>query len=127
MKFKLDENFGRRTVDLFAQFGHEVETVLDEKLSGAADKTLFEVCVRDRRCLVSLDLDFADVLRFPPDRGPGIAVLRLPKGASLGLLTQMIRGFLMALETESIFDRLWIIEVGRIRVHEDSGETDTGE
>lgn len=89
MRFKLDENVGKRAVDLFIEFGHEVETVLDEKLSGAADTTLFEACTGDRRCLVSLDLDFADVLRFPPDYGSGIAVLRLPKGASLGLLRQI--------------------------------------
>src|SRR5260370_26797629 len=39
----------------------------------------------ENRCLVSLDLDFADVVRFPPHRTSGIAVLRLPHGASLSL------------------------------------------
>lgn len=37
MKFKLDENFGVRTQRIFAEMGHDIETVRDEGLEGAAD------------------------------------------------------------------------------------------
>ena len=85
MKWKLDENLGSRTVHLFLKAGHDAETVLQEELSGSSDETLFEVCVREDRCLLTLDIDFADVLRFPPHQTAGIAVLRLPvAGARLG-------------------------------------------
>jgi Domain of unknown function (DUF5615) len=80
MKFKLDENLGSVAAELIAESGHEVESVAQEKLSGASDARLFEVCIAERRCWISLDLDFADVLRFPPHNTPGIAVLRLPAG-----------------------------------------------
>ncbi len=86
MKWKLDENIGSRTAGLFLQAGHDAETVLQEKLSGASDEALYAVCVREDRCLLTLDIDFADVLRFPPHRTAGIAVLRLPKNPSLRLL-----------------------------------------
>jgi hypothetical protein len=35
---------------------------------------LFGKCAEDRRVLVTLDLDFADPLRFPPAGGPGTMV-----------------------------------------------------
>ncbi|MCL5072768.1 MAG: DUF5615 family PIN-like protein [Actinobacteria bacterium] len=44
MKFKLDENFGTRTQELFRSAGHDVQTVLDQSLQGCSDKHLYEVC-----------------------------------------------------------------------------------
>ncbi|MCX6626908.1 MAG: hypothetical protein NTW28_04665 [Candidatus Solibacter sp.] len=72
------------------------------------------------RCLLTLDLDFADVARFPPHQIAGIAVLRLPKGASLSLLEKFVSDLLSMLGTEPITGRLWIVEAGRIRVHENT-------
>jgi predicted nuclease of predicted toxin-antitoxin system len=118
MKFKLDENLGPRAAALIAECGHEVATVPQERLSGTSDARLFESCMAERRCLISLDLDFADVIRFPPYKTAGIAVLRLPQAASLRLLTALLRNLLRALETASVVGQLWVVEVGRIRVHE---------
>uniref|UniRef100_Q01T95 DUF5615 domain-containing protein n=1 Tax=Solibacter usitatus (strain Ellin6076) TaxID=234267 RepID=Q01T95_SOLUE len=118
MRFKLDENLGSRSTHLFRQAGHSVETVLEEGLSGAADEAVFNACLLEDRCLVTLDLDFADVMRFPPHKAAGIAVLRLPKGASLRVLEKFVSDRLSTLVTESIEGRLWVVEAGRIRVHE---------
>jgi predicted nuclease of predicted toxin-antitoxin system len=121
MKFKLDENLGSRTAGLIADSGHDVETVAQERLSGTSDARLFEICIAERRCLISLDLDFADVLRFPPHDTPGIAVLRLPRTASPSLLTFWVRSLLAALQAASIAGQLWVVEAGRIRVYEETG------
>ena len=123
MKWKLDENLGSRTVHLFLKAGHDAQTVLQEELSGASDETLFEVCVREDRCLLTLDIDFADVLRFPPHQTAGIAVLRLPKNPSLRLLETVAAGLLQVLVSETIRGRLWIVEPGRLRVHDDTHPT----
>ncbi len=118
MNFKLDENFGTRTQQLFREAGHQVQTVRDEGLSGSSDQHLYEVCCGERRCLVTLDLDFSDVLRFPPGESAGIAVIRVPQNPSLSLLERLIAQFLKALEQMSVERHLWIIEVGRIRIHQ---------
>ncbi|MCX6592395.1 MAG: DUF5615 family PIN-like protein [Acidobacteria bacterium] len=120
MKWKLDENFGSRAAHILRAAGHDAETVLQESLSGASDETLFEVCVREKRCLLTLDIDFADVLRFPPHMSAGIAVLRLPKQPSLQLIEATVMNLLHYLLVEPIQGRLWIAEPGRIRIHEDT-------
>jgi len=118
MKFKLDENFGTRTQNVFRVADHEVMTVRDQGLQGAADAALYETCCLEKHCLVTLDLDFSDVLRFPPTRSAGIAVIRLPKNPSLNLLERLIREFLSVLTHSPIAGNLWIIEPGRIRMHQ---------
>ncbi|MBI2440442.1 MAG: DUF5615 family PIN-like protein [Lentisphaerae bacterium] len=118
MKFKLDENFGQRTIELFHAAGHDARTVFDEKLSGVPDYQLFEVACAESRCLITLDMDFSDPLRFRPAPSAGIVIIRLPINPSLALLTVMIRQFLRALEAQSPARALWVVEPGRIRVHQ---------
>jgi predicted nuclease of predicted toxin-antitoxin system len=118
MKIKLDENFGTRTQQIFQTSGFDVLTVRDQCLQGCADQRLYEVCCAEKSCLVTLDLDFSDVLRFPPHQSHGIVVIRVPHNPTLSLLEQLIRQFLKALESMSIEKKLWIVETGRIRVHQ---------
>ena len=63
-RFKLDENFGASIQQLFS--GHDCHTVREEGLGGATDTEVFGAAARESRILVTLDLDFANVLAFPP-------------------------------------------------------------
>jgi len=118
MKFKLDENFGSRTQELFRSAGHDIKSVLDEKIQGCSDKNLYKICCKEKRCLVTLDIDFADITRFSPSLCDGIAVIRLPINPSIVLLGQLINQFLNALDKTPMKKRLWVVEMGRIRIHE---------
>ena len=117
MKFKLDENIGRRGREILASAGHDVATVVEEALTGAEDSELIEMCRLEHRCLVTMDLDFANPLAFAPSRYPGIAVLRLPSKASSEKLLGLVRTLCGALESEAISGHLWIVEIGRIRIY----------
>lgn len=118
MKFKLDENFGDRTQHLFRAAGHDIHTVSDQNLRGCSDQHLYQVCCAEQRCLITLDLDFTDVTRFPPNQSNGIVVIRTPLNPSLALLEQMIGQFLQTLALIPLGKELWIVEIGRIRVHQ---------
>lgn len=118
MKFKLDENFGKRTRQLFYAAGHDVQTVRDQGLQGCSDHHLYKICCSETRCLVTLDLDFADVTRFPPAKTSGIVVIRVPRNPSITLLEKLISQFLQSLIKESVENSLWIVEIGRIRIHQ---------
>ena len=124
MKFKLDENFGVRTQQLFQAQQHDVQTIRDQRLQGCADHRLYEVCRVEQRCLVTLDLDFADVTRFPPSQSNGIVVIRAPRNPSLALLERLVRQFLQELTQAAVEKKLWIVEIGRIRIHESDAEVE---
>lgn len=119
MRWKLDENFGSRTAHLFLGPGYDAETVLQERLSGSSDETRFEACIRENRCLLTLDTDFAHALRLPAHRAPGIAVLRTPRHPSLRLLEALVGDLLRFLAADPIRGRFWALEPGRVPVRED--------
>ncbi len=118
MKAKLDENLGNRAIDLFRESGHEVSTVFGQNLGGTSDEILIETCRTEERVLVTLDLDFSNVLRFPPREYAGIVVLRLPHPIELAAIRQRIRVLLQAAEGEELSGRLWIVEQDRIREYD---------
>jgi len=118
MKFKLDENFGTRIQQFFHSAGHDVQTVHNQGLQGCSDLRLYEACCIEQRCLVTFDLDFADVTRFPPAQTNGIVVIRVPRNPSLSLLELLARQLLRAITQMSVEKKLWIVEIGRIRIHQ---------
>jgi len=125
-KFKLDEHFGRGLQNIFVNHGYDADTVSDENLNGTSDHHLFEVCKQESRCLVTLDLDFSDIIRFPPYKSPGIIVLRPRKKVTLEDLEILVMQIIKYLESDSITNRLWVVEPGRIRIHSDKQENDFG-
>lgn len=121
MKLKLDENLGENARVRLEAAGHDVSTVPNENLQAALDHDLIQHCRREGRALVSFDLDFANPLQYRPADYPGIAVLRLPAKPTARLLDELYRTLIGALEREPLSGQLWIIEVGRIRIHQDDG------
>jgi hypothetical protein len=81
VKIKLDANLGERGRRILASAGHDVCTVPAQALSSADDRHLIEACRREERALVTLDMDCANPLVYPPADYPGIAVIRIPKRA----------------------------------------------
>jgi hypothetical protein len=117
VKVKLDENIGRRGAQLLKADGHDVMTVRDQQLGGVADERLFEVCRAEARILVTLDRDFGQVLRFPPETGAGVVVLDLNPRPTAGTLFARLQDFLAFSKTRSPLGELWIVEPGRVRIH----------
>lgn len=118
MKLKLDENLGLRGKHVLDAAGHDACTVAAQKLTAADDRHLIEICRLEGRALVTLDVDFANPLVFPPADYAGIAVIRLPKRPTAADLQAGLETLVRALNAESLTGRLWIVERGRVRIHQ---------
>ena len=119
MRLKLDENLGARGTVLLRQAGHDVTTVHEQKLCASGDREVIAVCRSEQRHLVTLDLDFANPLVFPPSRYAGVAVLRLPRKPEPWDIINRIETLIRALAQDDIEAQLWIIQENRVRKYQD--------
>ena len=117
MRFKLDENLPRRARERLSQHGWDVHDTHEEQLAGALDADLQQTCERERRILITLDTDFADIRRYDPGRSPGVIVLR-PHDQSIRACIECLEGAVRALTVERIEASLWIVEPQRIRIRD---------
>jgi hypothetical protein len=92
-------------------------TVWDQGLQGIADERLFEVCRAEARALVTLDRDFGQVMRFPPEMSAGIVILDVGPQVTVQGILDRLKDFLAVLKTRPVSGALWIIEPGRVRIH----------
>lgn len=115
MRLKLDENLGLSTASLMRDAGHDTATVPDQRMCSVSDVELIAACRREHRCFVTLDLDFANPLVFPPSDFFGIAVLRPPSGPAPEHLIDVVKALIVGLNNHEINGRLWIVQRGRIR------------
>lgn len=115
MKFKLDENLSPSLAEMFAAAGHDAHSVTQQALGGQPDARVIEVCSREQRALVTLDLDFSNILAYPPAKFAGIVVLRLIDQAHV-TVEAAIKRVLDLISKEPVAGTLWIVEDRRIRI-----------
>lgn len=118
MKFKLDENLGYLGKSLLEADGHDVMTVAEQRLSGIDDGGLYDVCRAEGRVLITLDRNFGLTLRFPPEQTAGIVVLDCRGRLSPRMISSRVAEFAALLKVRPIDRELWIVEPGRVRIHE---------
>ena len=118
MKIKLDENLGLLGKSLLEADGHDVMTIAEQQMSGAADEFIYDVCKAEGRVLVTLDHDFRQTIRFPPEVTAGIVVLECKGRATSSMILARETELAALLRTRPIDREPWIVEPGRIRIHE---------
>lgn len=57
--------------------GHDATDVIEEGLAGEDDPPVLHAATQENRVLLTFDLDFADIRRYPPGTHAGIVVFRL--------------------------------------------------
>jgi predicted nuclease of predicted toxin-antitoxin system len=116
VKFKLDENLSPSLAAMFEAAGHDAHSVVQQALGGESDQRVIEVCDQEQRALLTSDLDFSNILAYPPQKHAGIVVFRLIDQAHTTIEAAAQR-VLEMLPQESLMGKLWIVEERRIRIH----------
>jgi predicted nuclease of predicted toxin-antitoxin system len=77
VRLLLDENLSPAQAALLREAGFDAVSVIESGLGGAPDERVREFAIEGGRVLVTLDSDFANMLRFPPAGTPGVLRLKI--------------------------------------------------
>jgi predicted nuclease of predicted toxin-antitoxin system len=109
VRFKIDENLQVEVAVALREAGHDAMSVVDQGLGGHADPSVAEVCRREGRSLVTLDVDFANVQACPPGDYRGLVVLRLQRQDKPHVLA-VVATVVPLLGQERLDRCLWIVD-----------------
>lgn len=98
-RFLADENLPRSLVPYLVAAGIVAEDVRDAGLRGKPDDEVFRYAVSRALALLTADVGFGNILRFPPGTHPGIVVTRFPNEMPTRILNQAILSALRSLST----------------------------
>lgn len=115
-RFLVDEDMPRSLARELRAAGIDAVDVRDLGLRGHADAEVFGYAVRDKRALITSDVEFGNILRFPLGGHAGIVVARfqnevLPRDMNAALLAAI------ALLTDGdVAGNVVTVTPGRIRI-----------
>ena len=115
MKIKLDENLSKHLKGPLTAEGHVVWTSADEGLLSRPDIEIGTAAKNEGMMLFTLDLEFADLRKFPAGSHPGVVLFR-PR--SMGPLTvnRFVLGFVLEADLGDLAGCVVIVEPNRIRI-----------
>jgi len=117
MRFLIDADLPRPTVDLVRSFGHEAADVRAIGLGGAPDDRIAAYAKNHGLCLLTGDFDFADIRDYPPETYPGLVVFVFPDDANRDVILGLMKAFFENHTLlEHLHGRLAIAEPGRVRL-----------
>jgi hypothetical protein len=119
MRCKIDEHLPLEIKDLLAQHRHDPVTVAEQGMAGSIDPDVAQVCRKEARVLLTLDLDFSDIRAYPPEDYHGIVVF-WPAIQSITTLVRLTTRLLTLLEREPLEGHLWFSEDHQVRIREGS-------
>ena len=77
MKFLADMGISQSSVNWLRQNGNDVIHLREEGLHRATDAEIVEKATRERRAILTCDLDFGDLMATSGELCPSIIILRL--------------------------------------------------
>lgn len=116
MRFLLDADMPRSSASVFAARGHEVLDVRDAGLNGLADESIAKFAKKEGRIIITRDVEFGSILRYPPGSYVGIVVIRLAPLQTAEQINRALAGFLDAVKDEELKGSVIIVEPGRYRI-----------
>ncbi|HEC99350.1 MAG TPA: hypothetical protein ENN18_03075 [Proteobacteria bacterium] len=120
LKFVIDEDMPRSTAGTLKAKGFEALDVRDCGLRGQSDEEVFKFAQREKAIILTGDMGFANLLRYPIGSHVGIVIAHFPNEISTSELTgQIIKAFINLTETD-FSGNLIILEPGRIRIRRKS-------
>lgn len=115
MRFKLDENLSRHLKPTLISLGHDVMTAADEGLLSKPDTVVASAAKSEPRVLLTLDIEFADLRKYPPGTHPGIVLFR-PRNLGATTVNELVEAFVRRTDMDDLAGCVVVVDSARVRV-----------
>ena len=112
-KFLLDADMPRSSTAAIRSLGFDVQDVRDLGMRYAKDQEIIDYALNTGRIVITRDLDYGEILRYP--QHPGAIILRLPTGFVAREVNEALLEFLASARSEVLQQAIIIVELGRYR------------
>jgi predicted nuclease of predicted toxin-antitoxin system len=116
LAFLIDEDLPRGLAVRLRTAGFDAIDVRDVALQATADAVIYPYAVAHRLAILTADLGFSNLVRFPLEEHHGIVVARFPNAIPAPSLSRMLTEAINALGLDSLGQTVVIIEPGRTRI-----------
>jgi predicted nuclease of predicted toxin-antitoxin system len=103
----------RSSAEAIRSQGFDVEDVRDLGMRYAKDQEIMDFALETGRVVITRDLDYGEILRYP--QHPGAIILRLPTGFIAKEVNEALMDFLSSAKNEILQNAIIIVELGRYR------------
>lgn len=117
LRFLLNANVSHETAQFLNLLGCDAKTATQFGLGAAEDIKIADKAIKEKRILVTFDLDFGEMFYFFKEAGLWVIILKL-KDQTVESVNRNLQWLLDSkiLEDKNLKDTLMIVEVGRIKV-----------
>jgi predicted nuclease of predicted toxin-antitoxin system len=119
MKFLLDENISPQTANFLRRLNFDVKSILEEKLSQLEDYEIVKLAKKDKRVILTFDLDFGETYYFWEKGKICVIILRL-KDQTIESVNKILGGFIkkhtLNPKSRKIDNKLIILEEDKERI-----------
>ena len=118
IKFIADECVSDKTIRFLRSLGYTVESVWDLNLRGAPNGRLIERAIKDKKIFITEDLDFSNIILYPPRLHHGVIVLKTsPKVEDA--VRAVLKDLLAKSKTADFDKTLLIVDKNRYRIRKE--------
>ncbi len=115
LRFFIDEDVPRSTTRVLRDAGFDVINVHEAGLQGKNDDLVFVAAQREERLLITCDMGFSNILKFPPSENHGILVVRVPDSEPIAVFNREVLNAIQEVG-ENLLRHLAIVEIGKVRL-----------
>lgn len=120
LRFLADHCISNFTINTLREAQHEVLRLRDLAPPDSPDTVVIAKAQGINAILISLNGDFADIVKYPPGRYQGIIALQLRNHAEAvpHLMDRLVKYLNLQPEMEHYKGKLFLVEVDRIRIRQ---------
>lgn len=120
IRFLLDANISPSTANFLSSLGYDAKSLLAENLGPISDEEVVHLAKKQKRMIITHDLDFGEIYHFREKGQTGILVLKL-KDKTVESTNRTLKKFLKdkAIEKQKLEKSLIILDETSFRVYKE--------